>query len=165
MTGKTWRLAAALGVLLWVRGAAGQDASGALGAASEGLRINHERLSAIYTELHDIALGMAEETEGRLDTIQKIHALVSAADRIGLHQWELLAVREMVCPERRAEFDRGRVRGLQRAERESRDIIDLLRLYEAFQGNAAVSGLSGEAIALLEGNTYLFERLRGILQP
>jgi hypothetical protein len=150
---------------LWAATAEAQDSEGEISSFGDGLRINHERLSAIYSALHDIALGLAEETEGQLDTIQKIYSFVSAADRIGFHQGELLGLRELVCPERREEFDRGRARGLQRAVRESRDAIDLLRLYDAFLRDDAVRRLTAEAIGLVEGNIYLFERLRGILHP
>lgn len=165
MTKKIKLLAMAL-LLSTLTAAAQTDGSGEhLPEVIGRLYLNHQQLTAVVRDLHDVALGAVDGPDQQLGYIQKTSLFVSEANLIVFYQWELLAVIDYIKDTHRPDYFTLRVKDLERASFESRDRINSLMLYHGFITDDAPRRLIDQAIGLIEANIYLYEDIIDQLKP
>jgi hypothetical protein len=176
---------AVLGILLltsvWTAGCATTDtaAPGAPGAATiseqndairpvvEKLAVNVQELGVAYDNLHIVARDAltGPDPDRQLDYIQKVYLHVNAAMMVAEYQYRLLSVIHYLDDARRTDYLTLQSRAIDKSRTRMADATEYIALYDAFIKHQKAKDVIAQAVAIIQGNIYLYDQLLDTLEP
>ena len=149
-TASLFIIAALIGLGVAAGHAGSEETHAQLHSKIEELYLNYIELKRIYNDLHNVAVDESGGPDIQLSYIQKAYLFVSEANQ---------EFSELGSGFRLAAKD------LEKAAFESRDRVNLLKLYYSYIESQEARKLIDEAIGIIEGNIYMYEQMVEIIRP
>jgi hypothetical protein len=131
----------------------------------EKLYLNVKALDNVYHHLHELAQIQMHQSDQQLNHIQKSYLFLNEAKLICHYQWKLLSITPYISESSRIDYHTLLRSDLQKAISEVKFRITLLELYSAYMTHKSARNLLKEGIGLLQGCTYMFDKLQNRLKP